>query len=168
MSSPSERRTTKDHLPRLRLRSILILIGCFAFVCYIGVFFERITRSSRLIKAAYRGDVSSVQDLLALGADVHARDGWNSTALMYAAGNGHLDIIQLLLKHGVPIDERSRMHRTPLMWAAQSGNMVVVKLLIEQGADPSLTDDEGKIATDLADKNGHSRVASYLNSVSPK
>ncbi len=153
---------------RFSLRSVLILVGCFALTCFIGVSVERGTRSSRLIMAAYNGDVSSVEGLLARGADVHARDGWSGTALMYAAGSGHFDILKLLLKHGAPVDERSRMHRTPLMWAAQSGNMAVVKFLIEQGANPNLTDDDAKMATDLANKNGHSKVAFYLNSVSPK
>jgi hypothetical protein len=51
---------------------------------------------------------------------------------------------------------------TALMWASGYGRIESVRLLLERGADPSLKDDRGKTAADIAAEQGHQAVAQLL------
>src|SRR5437868_156883 len=53
-----------------------------------------------LIKAASRGRVSAVRELLAGGSHVDVRDEWGHTALMYAAMGGYTETALALLEAG--------------------------------------------------------------------
>ena len=53
-----------------------------------------------LITAAYVGDISEVNELLAKGADVNVKNNNGWTALHEASMKGHGDIVQLLKKAG--------------------------------------------------------------------
>src|SRR5262245_46634705 len=53
----------------------------------------------RLHEAARKGDVQTVKDLLAKGADVNARNRFGATALWFAAYKNRTDVIKLLLAH---------------------------------------------------------------------
>jgi hypothetical protein len=151
-------------LPRFGWRLFFLFIALAAIVCLILATWERSTRGSRLIKAAYRGDLSSVRNLISYGADVHARDGWSGTPLMYAASWGHGEIVAELLQSGAAVNGRSRMRQTPLMHAAASGHKIIVEHLIACGADKTLLDEDGRSATDLARKHGYAQLASYIDS----
>jgi hypothetical protein len=51
---------------------------------------------------------------------------------------------------------------TPLSWAAAMGRMDLVGPLLEAGADPGLAGHDGRTPADLADFNGHPKVAEAL------
>src|SRR5712671_703287 len=53
-----------------------------------------------LRKAAQDGDIQAVEDLLAKGADVNAKDNAGETALMIAAGQSNPGILAALLDAG--------------------------------------------------------------------
>jgi hypothetical protein len=55
---------------------------------------------------------------------------------------------------------------TLLMMAAHTGNEEAVKLLLEQGANLSVTNEQGKIACQIAQQAGHFDIADKL-SISP-
>ena len=57
-----------------------------------------------LMRAAHRGQVLRVAQLLREGADVNARNGNGGTALMYAALGGHAEVIDVLLREGARWD----------------------------------------------------------------
>ena len=84
-----------------------------------------------IIQAAFEGDLSKVEQLIAVGADpgVSYQDG--RTALMATSYNGHLDIVKRLLQ-----DERVDPAAvdisgfTALMDASANGHLDVVKLLL--------------------------------------
>lgn len=116
---------------------------------------------SRMLRlAAIRGDVQSVQDLLARGANPNyldrtdARDLPDSnpgkTALHYAAGHGREEVVAMLLENGADPNARRYHGDTPLMeWVRGCTGAMrettglegrdyhrVAVLLLAAGADP--------------------------------
>ena len=57
-----------------------------------------------LYKAAYRGNVRKIQQLLDDGAEVDAKDQEGKTPLYLAAACGQYEAVELLLKHGAHVD----------------------------------------------------------------
>jgi RNA polymerase primary sigma factor len=54
--------------------------------------------------------------------------------------------IEMHLRRGVDVNARDERGATPLMLAAAKGNAAICRLLLDAGADPSLTDPEGRDA----------------------
>ena len=57
-------------------------------------------RNASFIAAGRDGELSSLKTLLAMNADVYAKDSEGSTALHRAAEGGHGDVAALLLQEG--------------------------------------------------------------------
>ncbi len=77
--------------------------------------------------------------LIAKGADVNARGGYDFTALHRAAFTDCVDVVRLLLEKGADINARDTLYRkgyTALEWAAVRGARRTVRALVEKGADP--------------------------------
>jgi ankyrin repeat protein len=53
-----------------------------------------------LMRAAHHGSADNVKTLLDMGADVHAYDLWDVTALIMATARGRDDIVLLLREAG--------------------------------------------------------------------
>jgi ankyrin repeat protein len=68
--------------------------------------------------AAFRGPAAAVKDLLDKGADVHAKDGYQLTALHWAALGGQAEVAQLLLDKGADTKAGDADGRPPLQYAA--------------------------------------------------
>jgi len=104
-----------------------------------------------LVSQAHRGDIRSVEWLLAAGANKYL-----SEALRNAAFKGHRNIVKVLLEHGADPNatdlrfQESGGAGTPLMTAAEEGHEEVLKLLLEHGADPTASNVEGRTAMDFA------------------
>jgi ankyrin repeat domain-containing protein 50 len=93
---------------------------------------------NKVICAAARKGFSTVAEmLLAVGADVNARDQGN-TPLLWAAWSGHEAVVSLLAdRPDVDVNSRASDGRTPLSKAAEMGHKMVVKLLLDTGrVDP--------------------------------
>lgn len=84
---------------------------------------------SVLMLAAGQGSGSTVQALLAAGADVAGTDTSGATALHWAVGAVTVDgeraltdiaTVRLLIQHGASIDRRTVDGETPLDWALRS------------------------------------------------
>lgn len=116
-----------------------------------------------LIDAASKGDLATVETLLAQGADVNARGEKGDTALMRAAGGGHSAIGRLLLEKGADVNVKDKDGWTALMQAGMSGHSAIVKILLEKGADVN-----AKLRTDgwstlaLVAERGHTAVVRDL------
>ena len=100
-----------------------------------------------LMAAAAEGDLAGVEQALADGEDVHAKDAEGSDALMYAIYWGDPDVIQTLLDAGADANT-SDNYTTPLAIAVLYEDYESAKLLIENGADPTLEGPDGLSAID--------------------
>jgi ankyrin repeat protein len=88
-----------------------------------------------LVRAASKGNLKAVQDLLDHGAPVNATDSLGETALMAASSGGQTAVAQLLLSRGADVNAGDKYGETALMNAAGLGHLKVVKLLLAHGAD---------------------------------
>lgn len=116
------------------------------------------TPSDSLIRAATKGDVAGVEEILHAGGDVNARNaltGW--TPLIGAAYYGHPQVVEVLIKAGANVNLQDYQHSTALMKAVTLGSFddfeaivrrksEVLKLLLKAGADPQARDRFGVAA----------------------
>jgi len=95
--------------------------------------------------AAGDGNLSMVQTLLALGADVDV-----GTPLHTAVAYDQPEITSYLLDHGADVNARDPEGRTALFFAAMYGHDNLVRLLLAYGADKDMQDQNGRRAIDEA------------------
>ncbi|XP_025096776.1 ankyrin repeat domain-containing protein 40-like isoform X2 [Pomacea canaliculata] len=70
--------------------------------------------------------------------------------LREAASLGDMDFMKKLVKMDVNINSQNSMNgRTALHWGAKRGHLAVVQYLLANGADPRITDNEGKFPAEL-------------------
>ncbi|MBT2584226.1 M48 family metalloprotease [Planococcus sp. ISL-109] len=100
-----------------------------------------------LMAAAGEGDLAGVEQVLADGEDIHAKDAEGADALMYAMYSGDADIINALLDAGADVNTVDD-YSTVLAMAVMYGEYDSAKLLLENGADPTLEGPGGFSAID--------------------
>jgi ankyrin repeat protein len=110
-----------------------------------------------IIYAAAKGHAKIVKLFLAENVPADIRDKNDLTALMWSAGHPNdvpqseaLATIDILLTADAALDLADNRGRTALMTAAERGHRNIVEALLKAGADPELTDRDGKIARQLA------------------
>lgn len=60
--------------------------------------------------AAGKGLTHFVREFIVRGADIHAEDFDNWTALLSASKFGHLEVVELLIGHGASIEQRDMVN----------------------------------------------------------
>ncbi|PWG61051.1 ankyrin repeat domain-containing protein [Spiribacter halobius] len=115
-----------------------------------------------LMVAAASGETGLVVDLLAAGADVHARNDKGASALLYAAHRGHAEVVRRLLDAGADVDVAASNGWTALTLAAATGRTETVQVLLAVGADPNHPDVYRWTPLMRAVDNGHRAVARQL------
>ena len=102
--------------------------------------------------AAEKADMPVIKYLLSHKADIETQDSLGGTPLKSAiCGRDPEKAVAFLLSAGADPDSRDNDGNTPLHIAAMSGETGVVKLLIKAGADRSVTNNEGVMASHLCD-----------------
>lgn len=91
----------------------------------------------QLLDAAGRGNLGSVTELLALGADPNCRDQWYNTPMLSAAWMGHTAIMDLLYEKGVSLEQDIDHHL--LFNAAFNAQPSTVRWLLQKGEDANYT-----------------------------
>ncbi len=106
-------------------------------------------------------DPVAIRDAVAEGAELHVRNEAGLTPLMAAVAQGaSSEVVEALLSAGADIDEQAASGATALMLAAGSGTPAQVIYLLNAGADPTVTDAEGRTAAELARGNQQVRTSS--------
>jgi hypothetical protein len=82
----------------------------------------------------------------------HVRTTDSSTLLMAAARAEDRELVQWALDHGTDVNafRPGKNNATALIIAARKGNSEIVKLLLAGGADPSVVNEKGQTALDVA------------------
>jgi len=126
-------------------------------------------KSQALLLAAYEGDTTQVQQLLAEGADINALDEANWDALHIAVRRNHVETARTLLEQGANPNTRedksgegrvkvdsdytftdSLSGNPVIVTAAQNDNEELVQLLIDHGATVNATNKFCLSAIDMA------------------
>ncbi|CAF2791794.1 unnamed protein product [Rotaria sp. Silwood2] len=117
--------------------------------------------STPLHFAAGYNRIQVVEYLLAMGADVTARDKGGLVPLHNSCSYGHLEVTALLLNNGASSQVTDLWKVTPLHESAAKGKFEICKLLIKYGADINKKNRDGAIPLDLV-KDRDSDVADLL------
>ena len=67
-----------------------------------------------------------------------------------------------LLPCGADVNTKNEYKRTPLFLATNQGDVEMVTLLLEKGADKDIKDMDGRIALDVAKKDGDTKLVALL------
>lgn len=98
-----------------------------------------VTGDKSIHKAAYKGDLSKVKEILERDpSQVNARNNSGVTPLYLAALMGNVEIVNFLLAHNAYIEAENSLGERPLAKAAKfgnsKGNYDTLKTLLEHGA----------------------------------
>ena len=119
--------------------------------------------------AAFFGQPAAVKALIAAGADVNAaaKNPLQVAALHAAVAGGKLEIVKAVLEAGADPNAQQQSGFRPIHEAGTKANRALAELLLAHGADPSLPNDAGTNAIDLAREQGHADFADWLASKRP-
>lgn len=112
-----------------------------------------------LMAASFHGHKSAAEFLLALEAEVDAKDGYGATPLMMASEQGHPKVVKVLLDNKAEVGVREKLsQRTPVIYAARNGYYAVIELLLsrdETGTHANATDKFSNTALIYSSFYGH-------------
>ncbi|CAP62321.1 uncharacterized protein PODANS_0_150 [Podospora anserina S mat+] len=115
-----------------------------------------------LYQACCAGNISTINLLLGLGADVNE---WSTckygSAIHVASFRGHLGVLQRLISAGADLSVTHPEYGSPLELAAYGGHVDCVKLLAKAGIDINTGDNEATAVVRAA-ANGHNAVIEAL------
>ena len=119
-----------------------------------------------ILDAAKAGEIETVKQHLAAGADVDAKDKYGRTPLHLAPASGNKEIAELLIARGADVNAKNKYGVTPLHFAAGYGRKETVELLIAKGADVSAKvvsgPKQGLTPLDAANETSQTKIADLL------
>ena len=122
-------------------------------------------RQSRLHKAAFRGDLGIVTQLVGrYKHDLEALDGDFFTPLHSASFNGHTAVMEYLIDQGAKVNVKDNDKLTPLHYCASLDvdDPRGVQLLLRKGAIIDAKDNTGLTPLHWAVSYGLKRISKYL------
>ena len=115
-----------------------------------------------LWSAAKADDVVAIEQLLAAGADLEARDGRGYSPLMLAAYSGSAAAFDCLLAAGANPNSADDGGNSVLMGASFKGYVAIIEKLLDAGADLTAKNAAGVDAHGFAVMFGRHDVAALL------
>lgn len=116
----------------------------------------------QLFAAAAAGDISTVESLLAQGANINARDKGKQTPILVAAQNKQYDMIRYLASKGADINAQCNKNFNPFIHGCITNDPELVRLMVLLGTDLTrLTRFGGNGLTPAAEK-GHEEIVKFL------
>ncbi|XP_057682876.1 ankyrin repeat and SAM domain-containing protein 3 [Corythoichthys intestinalis] len=122
-----------------------------------------------LMLAASCGNESIAYFLLQQGAELEVKDcrGW--TALFHCTSTGHPQMVKFMLDNNADANVREPGSGfTPLMEAAASGHEIIVQYLLDHKVKADERNAKGETARALAMLYGNTKIASLIDSRSPR
>ncbi|WP_353282507.1 ankyrin repeat domain-containing protein [Wolbachia endosymbiont (group A) of Myopa testacea] len=105
---------------------------------------KAILSTEQLFDAVRRNNLSEVENLLSMGADVNIRDKRSWAPLHCAADNDNkLDISRAILNRNADIEARTNIGETPLHIANAYGQLKIIELLVDKGASLEAKTNDG-------------------------
>ena len=125
------------------------------------------TGRTPLMRAALKGNVEVVKNVIKRGADPSLMDnrGWNT--LHFAAQGGDTDILSLIHTHLPNIESKTGEGYTPLMVAAFTGKLHAVKWFLEKGATVTCENKRKWNTLHLAAQGGDTDIISLIHTHLP-
>jgi ankyrin repeat protein len=127
-------------------RTIKILMCAIVIIiALLGYFwFWPMYRQELLYRAIDKRDISKVEQMINIGADVNYEDPAQVLIpLQYAIFHGNQAIVDLLIRKGANINTKSLHGLTALHISVSENNKAVAELLIAAGADININNYEG-------------------------
>lgn len=119
-----------------------------------------------------------VKYLVEAGANVNLVDNKGNSPLIYAVSNPpNIKLIEYLLSQNANVNHRNTYNTTPLMIAAKFDiwdigykhqKITVAQILLNHGADPAMSNAEGKTALQIARNGNFNEMVKLLLPVTPK
>ena len=133
-------------------------IACAAALCLsLGTIAPSLALASPLADAAERGDMATVESLLATDAGrarIDEPSGYGMTALLFAVQADDVDLAHWLIDSGADPNRGNTYEITPLWLAATNRSPSMTELLLSHGADPKLKMSHGENAVMAAARSG--------------
>ncbi len=121
-----------------------------------------IALESPLAKAATKGNIPEVKELLDKGASHNVSDALGRTPLHMAAFYGHPRTAALLIARGADVSAKDRVGMTPLHAAVLAGSVQEIDLLLANKAEIDAVADTGATPLHLAAATGQTQLAKIL------
>ncbi|NHC62966.1 ankyrin repeat domain-containing protein [Paenalcaligenes suwonensis] len=112
--------------------------------------------------AAMQGDTAAIQQLLAAGVDIEARDAQGRTALLRATRANQVAAATLLIEAGADVNAKDNIEDSPYLYAGAQGFNDILRLTLAHGADLQSTNRYGGTALIPAAEKGHPETVQLL------
>jgi len=121
------------------------------------------TPGEALHLAVRNGKLTEVQQLIAAGTPVDARDALGSTPLLDAAWTSETEIAEFLIAHGADVNARhTESGATPLQYAVLTGGVKMTQLLLTAGAKVGGEYRDGQTLLHVAAARGYAPIIDLL------
>lgn len=112
--------------------------------------------------AARQNDVQALEQLLAKGTDIEARDASGSTALLVATRENQVNAARVLMDAGADVNAKDRINDSAYLYAGARGHLDILKMTLAHGADLQSTNRYGGTALIPAAERGHVETVQTL------
>lgn len=124
-------------------------------------------QDSAFLYAGAEGFNEILELTLEHGADVESLNRYGGTALIPASEHGHVETVKMLIEAGVPLDHVNNpgwtaLHEAVLLGDGGPNQQEVARLLLAAGADPGITDPQGRTALENARRLGFDELAEAI------
>ena len=133
------------------MKSVAAWIIAAAFLVGCGETAPRSTTGAPLVDiwtATAEGNLEAIEQHVAAGTDLNAKEPEGSTLLILAAFLGQTEAAGLLVKNGAELEARNNDGSTALLTAAFFCHSETVELLLESGADVNAKNNAGQTPLD--------------------
>jgi ankyrin repeat protein len=148
-----------------RLMTILVSVGLYMHASEIAHIDK--TQQELLTRHLFRAIImqypfEEINNLIAQGADVNAKDVIGATPCHHAAVLNEGRQIKILCENYAFVNIKDDDGNTPLHYACRHGSSDAVKILLEFGADRWEKNDSGLIPVECAQKFGRNNIVEFI------